>query len=122
MKNVTLEMINELGKNVFDATKELGEINARASEKLRQKQLDTMNLYLEAGVQQMQLLGEGKSLQDVLTGQTRLAGEYSEKVLANVREAAAVATEARDEVGAWFEKGVEDVAQNMRKAADQQTA
>lgn len=117
MEKSTLDTMNDVGKRAYEAAKELGEINARSTEKMLQKQLDALNLYMQTGVQQMQLLMEAKGYQDVLAGQARISSEYTEKLLDNTRAMMEIATKARDELSGWAEKSMAAATESMSKTA-----
>lgn len=117
MQKETIEMMNELGNTTYNAFKQLGEINLRVGEKLAQKQLAAMDVYMQAGVQQAELVASVKDMRDLVAAETALVKATSEKLLANWRESLEVAAEGRSELSAWMEKGVEGAAENIQKAA-----
>lgn len=111
MQTLNMESFTAANSRVYESAKALGEINARAGQKLVQKQMDRVSLMWEMGLRQVQLYQEVKGVEDyknVLDGQAKLAREVAAEVLENVRETVAVLDEAREEVTAWWEKGAEE--------------
>ena len=104
------EVINHwatVGKNALDSMKELGEINAKIVEKLSEKQQQILNIYLEAGSKEIELISEVKDAKDLLAGQSSLAAEYNAKFVEIVRGMQDFLTECKSELTTWAEKGVE---------------
>jgi hypothetical protein len=68
-----------------DLAKQFAEINARIWDQLARHQLAAMALQLDAGVNQLRLFGQAQTLNDIIAGQTQLAQEYAERVMAYSR-------------------------------------
>lgn len=109
----SLEMMDDLGTKGYEAARELGELNLRTMETLMGRQMDTISMMMEAGMRQFSSIAEAKGYNDVLKSQTIFAKEMSERVLEVSRENVKLATDTRDEYRAFFEKGVETVAEKM---------
>lgn len=109
------ELFNQwtkFSKTSYSGLKELGEINAKAIEKLTEQQLALVTTWVEGSVKQLTLLGEAKGYKDVFAGQSELATGYSNKLLGIARETADALTESKDEFTTWVEKGVESATIN----------
>lgn len=107
---------SKLTKTGFDSLKELGEINGRLVERLSQQQLEIVNASLEATVKETQLLTQSKGYKDLVDNQSALSAEYNRRFLDIVRRTTDILTQARDELSAWVERGVEQVEQGVRRA------
>ncbi|MCI0399857.1 MAG: phasin family protein [Gammaproteobacteria bacterium] len=112
MQNELSDQWTKFSKTSFGALKELTEMNAKAIEKLTEQQLALVTTCVEGTVAQLKLLGEAKGYKDLFSGQSELAGEYSNKALAIARKAADILNECKDEFTALVEKGVESATVN----------
>jgi phasin family protein len=101
--------------SAFKSAKELGEINTTAIKKLSEQQFDLISRCLDTGVKQLNLLSEVKGYKELLTGQTKLATEYNEKVLDAVRKTTQIFSEAKDEMATWIDKNIEGTVTSIRK-------
>ena len=110
MTNEIFETMNKLGKSNYDAMKELYEINMKIAGQISEQQMAFINLSLECATSQMDMIGKSKGYKDIFSGQTSLINEASEKVQGIARNTVDIMNESKDEVSAWVEKGVEDVA------------
>jgi len=121
MNKDIIEQLNESGSKTFEALKDLATINTKLAEKLTSQQLELMSVYMEAGVKEMNLVSTSKGYKDLLAGQAALATELNEKALAYARNLTSLFSEAKDEISAWVEKGIEagvtPVVKAARKAA-----
>lgn len=104
----------EMNKAAMNAFKELGEINANAMNRLTQRQLDMVNLYMEGGAKQLEMFSDAKNMQDVMATQSKLVGEFNEKLIENAKQTIEVLTDTKDALTNWAEKGVE-IASKMGK-------
>jgi hypothetical protein len=104
------EVINQwaaLGKNALDSMKELGEINTKIVERLAEQQRAILNIYLEAGSKEIELISGVKDAKELLTGQSTLATEYNNKLVEIIRGMQDFLSECRNELTTWAEKGME---------------
>ena len=113
----TIDAVNEFAGNGYDALRKLGEINQRAFDRMMDKQFSLMNLWMDAGMQQIKLATESKGLQELMTGNLALSKTVAEKLMAENRTALEMAVETRDELRAWWESGVADVTTRLNKVA-----
>ncbi len=104
------ENLNKFGKASYDATKELYEINLKIAGQMYDQQLAFFNLSFEYATATMELIGNSKGYNDIVSGQTALISDASEKVQGIARNTVDIMNESKDEVSAWVEKGVEDAA------------
>lgn len=99
------------------SVKELGEINARAIEKLSEQQLDLLSTTLDTGIKQLTLMAESKGYKELLSGAATLIAAYNDKLMEAVRKSTNIMTTSKDDLTAWFEKGVETTLAPIKKAA-----
>ncbi len=117
MTKEIIEQMTESGTKAFEALKELATINTRLAEKLAAQQLELMSVYMEASVKEINLVSTSKGYKDLLAGQAALATELNEKALAYARNLTSLFSEAKDELSAWIEKGIEAGVTPVVKAA-----
>ncbi len=113
----TIDAVNEFAGNGYDSLRKLGEINQRAFDRIIDKQFSVMNIWMDAGMQQIKLATEAKGLQDLMTGNLALSKTVAEKLMAENRTALEMAAETRDELRTWWENGVADVTTRLNKVA-----
>ncbi|RKZ89950.1 MAG: phasin family protein [Candidatus Parabeggiatoa sp. nov. 1] len=116
-QNELMKQWTESNKSAMDAIKELGEINTNAMSRLTQRQQEMVNLYMEEGTKQLEVLDEVKGVQDIVAAQSRLFTELNEKLMANARQTMDDLVEVKDKLSTWTEKGMENA-----NAAFSQTA
>ena len=120
MNTEMIENMNKMGKTTYNAVKELYDINMKMVGQVYEQQMAIMNLGMEYTTSNMEMLGKSKGYKDVVSGQTALISETSEKVQGIARNTVDIMNESNDEVSAWVEKGVEDAANiipMMKKSA-----
>jgi phasin family protein len=113
----TIDAVNELAGNGYQSLRRLGEINQRAFDRLMDRQVSLMNIWMDAGMQQIKLASEAKGLQDLMTGNLTLTKTVAEKLMAENRDTLEMAAETRDELRAWWESGVAEATDRMSKVA-----
>ena len=113
----TIDAVNEFAGNGYESLRKLGEINQRAFDRIIDKQFSVMNIWMDAGMQQIKLATEAKGLQDLMTGNLALSKTVAEKLMAENRTALEMAVETRDELRSWWESGVADVTTRLNKVA-----
>lgn len=107
MHNPMLQHWTDMNKNTLSVLKALGEINAAAITRLNQRQMDMINLYVESGAKQLEVLSESHNVQDVLTAQSRLVSEMNDKLIKNARDTVEVLVDTKSDFSSWVEKGIE---------------
>jgi phasin family protein len=114
--------VNELAGNGFHALRELGEINQRAFDRMLDKQVTLMNIWMDAGMQQIKLATQAKGLQELMTGNLTIGKAVAEKLMAESRDGLEMAAETRDELRAWWESGVAEATDRLGKVAQKAAA
>ena len=112
-----LDMIKELSTSSFETARAFGELNLRIWEKMVEKQMETFNLFMDTGIEQMKLSTETKDIKDLSSGQTELAKKFGEALVAKGREGLEVANEARDEYRTLVEKSVNTFTTKVSEVA-----
>jgi hypothetical protein len=108
----------ESNKAAMDAIKDMGEINTNAMSRLTQRQQEMVNLYMEGGTKQLEVLDDVKGVQDIVTAQSRLFTELNEKLMANARQTMDDLVEVKDKLSTWAEKGMENATATLSKIAE----
>jgi hypothetical protein len=106
MQTDYIESWTSLSNSAYASFKELGEIGAKATEKLAEHQLGFLSTFMDTGVKHLTLYSESKGYKDLLSGFTKLSTEYNDKLLNTLRKTTEVLTESKDEFTAWAEKAV----------------
>jgi phasin family protein len=118
----TIDAVNEFAGNGYQSLRRLGEINQRAFDRMMDKQVSLMNIWMDAGMQQIKLATEAKGLQELMTGNLTITKTMAEKLVAENRDSLEMAAETRDELRSWFESGVADVTERVTKVAQKAAA
>ncbi|MCI0564839.1 MAG: phasin family protein [Nitrososphaera sp.] len=116
MQTDLVKQWTDIGNKAMISIKEFTDINAKATQKLTQQQLDFMDCCLEAGVKQISLVTDSKGYKELFSGQASLASEYNEVLMDTLRKTTETLTETKDEFSAWFEKGCESFPVPLWKA------
>jgi phasin family protein len=114
MDNTFFAQWESFTKSAVDSGKELEALNMKLVEQVTQKQMELLSSALETGNQWFSTFGEHKALPELIAAQSKLASDYSSKLLAASRETGDLLTASRDDYKAWFEK--------MMKLLSEQTA
>ena len=121
MTNEIVETMMKLGKSNYEAVKELYNINLHVTGQIAEQQQALMNLSMKCLTSQMEVLSTSKDYKEIISSQTSLINETSEKIQGIARNTVDIMNESKDEVSAWVEKGVEE-ATTIVPFAKQQTA
>lgn len=117
MQEEFFNFVNRFNQNVFDATKQLAEINAQTYEKLVQNQIKVAGLYMEGGAKQAELVRDFKDVAGYMASQGEIATGYADTVLTVTKENFDAMAEARGELKELFERGVAQTAATAASAA-----
>ena len=110
MSNEMIENINKMGKSSYDSMKELYEINLKVYSQLAEQQVAFANLLIDSTTTQMKMLSKAKGYKDIVSGQSQILSEMTEKAQGIARNTMDIVNESKDEVSAWVEKGVKEVS------------
>ena len=119
--NQMFELMNEMGRNAFEAARQLGEINLRTMDRLAEQQLELFSQNLERGVTTTKRLADAKGYKDVLSVQADVAQDLAETATEQTRKTMAVLTEARNSVNELLQKELKEAAEKTAKAAQPKT-
>ncbi len=117
MNDAINENLSKLGKSSYDSAKELYEINTNIAEQLIEQQLAVFNLSVEYTTRQLALAGKAKGYKEVISSQTEITSDTISKAQGIARNSADIISESRDEVKAWFEKGVKEAEKSLQEVA-----
>ena len=96
------------GKNAFEATRKLIEMNGRVFEKVLEGQLGVANLFVESSEKASKLAKEANDPQVYMKKQSALYEEYAGKFADAAQDNAKLIQEAGEDLKVWFENGVEN--------------
>jgi phasin family protein len=113
------EQMNDVGKTTMESLLKFNEITSRSVERMAQQQLAMMGGCFESTVSHLKALSEGKGVQDVLLGQTRLATECSEKWMASTRTVIEISLQAQADLGQWMNESLNRLNVQTLKTAEQ---
>ena len=100
------ENVTEAHKKAVDALMGFNKIAVRAHGLLAGQQLAALENFFDAGSKNLQLVTEGRDPKDLMAGQTEVAVQLGEKLVAVAQEALDIQTQARDEVATLVEDGL----------------
>jgi len=109
-------------KTALDSGKALEALNLKLLEQLSKKQMELAASAFEASNKWTAAISEVKALPELIALQSKLASEYSAKVIAAARETADLLTASRDEYKVWFEKGFQIITAQAEAVAPKATA
>jgi len=75
--------------------------------------MDMINLYVESGAKQLEVLSESHNVQDALTAQSRLVSEMNDKLIKNARDTVEVLVDTKSDFSSWVEKGIESTTTSV---------
>ena len=117
MENTIFENINKVGKSSYETVKGLYDINTNIVEQLIEQQFALFSLGNEYTARQLKLASETKGYKEVINGQTEITADISSKVQGIARNTIDIFSESKDDVNAWFEKGVEEAEKGIKEVA-----
>ena len=103
------ENVTEAHRMAVDALMGFNRIAVRTQGLLAGQQLAALENVFAAGSKNLQLVTEGRDPKDLMAGQTEVAVQLGEKLVAVAQEALEIQTQARDEVATLVEDGLKAV-------------
>lgn len=97
-------------KSAAESGKALETINLKLVEQLTKKQVELLTTAFETSNKWVSSFGEVKALPELFSFQSKLASDYSAKVVATARETADLLASSREEYKVWFEKGFQTLS------------
>jgi hypothetical protein len=98
MQLPTFSEMQAFEASALETVKRLRTINSRAFDRVTRQHLDAVELYVDAGIKQLRLLGQAQGPHDLFAGQMQLAQEYIERVVEHVRHCVQGLVSAQDDV------------------------
>lgn len=112
-----LSLYQEAAKQGYENARRLGDLNLSVWNRLLDRQVDALGLWLDAGSRQMELLTTSKNYQDYLGAQTKLTREVAEGLMQQGRASLDSVAAAREEYSAWAERSLSSVSEKWNQAA-----
>lgn len=110
------ELFTEMSSKGFEVTRQLGEINQRAMEKLLGRQMDAVALFMESGLRQAEMVSEAKGYNELIKEEIELTKGLTERAIEENRTNMKLAKDARGEYRAWLEQGMDAMRENLSDA------
>jgi phasin family protein len=114
--NEAFEMMNKAANDGYANLRALAELNMSTWDKLVAKQMEMMNMCVDASTKQMEGAKDVKAPQELMTKQVEMARECGEKVLEKNREMLELFNEVRDEYKGWAEASVSQLKEQFGQA------
>lgn len=116
MQNEIIEKMTEASKTSYAAIQELGAINSKALKNISELQMGFATYSIESSVEFVKTLTSTTSYKDLMSLETEYATDYGTKVMELGSKTADVLNESRDDVVSFFEKSIEKVSVEPKKA------
>jgi hypothetical protein len=113
------EMFKEITSNGYEAAQELADINLRTLNNMLQKQMDIYNIWVEAGIKQIELNANFKDQKDYLASHAALTREIGKKLIASGKDTISSGNAIQGEYRSWYEKSVQTMTDDWNKAGKQ---
>ncbi len=117
-----IDMMNEMGRNAFEAARQLNEVNLQTVDRLAEQQVELFSQNLERGLTTVKRLADAKGYTDVLSVQADVAKELTETTTQETRKTVAALTEARNTVNDLFQKELKQAVEKTVKATQPKAA
>lgn len=112
-----LNKMADAAKTSLDSLQQLGEINYSIATSLMQQQMDMVSIYLENGTKYLNTLSQVKDLGDLYNAQSKLAEDFTKKVIGNTSVTLDIMAEAKSKLTGWFEKNMDTARAVVQPAA-----
>jgi len=119
MSTHLIDNFEKLNRTTVASVRRLGEINARTLERLGERQMAVTHECIDGSVKQMELLGQARGIQDVLSAQSRLVADLNGKIVEHFRLTTGILMEARSELADWMQSGVQAGIEAGAETADE---
>ena len=120
--NQMIDMINAMGRNTFEAARQLGELNMQTVDRLAEQQVELFSQNLERGLTTVKRLTDAKDYKDVLSVQAEVAKEFTETTTQQTRKTIAALNEARNTANELFQKELKQAVEKTVKATQPRAA
>ena len=117
MNQEYFDMVSEFNKQAIEATKRLGDFNQRTIETFLGKQTEVANVCYEAGIKNFKLFSQVKDPKELISLQSDLVRDCSERFVKSLRENSDMVVAARDEFTKLVEENAHVVGDTLKKAS-----
>ncbi len=114
--NQMIDMMNEMGRNAFEAARQLNEVNLQTVDRLAEQQVELFSQNLERGLSTAKRLTDAKGYTEILSVQADVAKEFAETTTQETRKTIAALTEARNTVNELLQKEMKQAVEKTVKA------
>lgn len=109
-------VVNEFNQNTMEAAKRFGDFNQRTVEAFIGKQTEVVNVCYEAGMKNLKLFSQVRDPKELVSLQSDLVRECSEKFVKNIRENSDMMVAVRNEFTQLIEENAQVVGNTLKKA------
>ncbi len=120
--NQMIETMNEIGRNAFQAARQLNEVNLQTVDRLAEQQVELFSQNLERGLSTVKRLSGAKEYSEILSVQADAAKDLAETTTQETRKAIATLTEARNTVNELLQKELKQAVEKTVKATRPEAA
>jgi hypothetical protein len=114
-----LQLVEDFSNFGYEGVRALAQLNLQTWEKLLEKQMDAVGLFLDTGIKQLNIAGEVKDAKSMTEAQIELTREFGESLVSKGRETLELTSEVGDEYRSFFESRIETFKEKASKAAEQ---
>ena len=115
MNTAIYENLNKFGKGSYESMKSLYMLQTKSAEQMIEQQMALLSLGVEFITRQMQLASEAKGYKEMLSGQTEITMDISNKIQGIARNTLDIVNESRDELNVWCESCVKEAEQGIKE-------
>ena len=116
MQNEIIEKMTEAGQTSYAAMQELSAINTKTLKTITELQIGFATYSIESSVEFVKTLTSLTSYKDLMSLETEYATDYGTKVMELGNKTTEVLNDSRDDVVSFFEKSIEKVVVEPKKA------
>ena len=113
-----LNLYQDAAKQGYDDVRRLGDLNLSLWNRMLDRQVDALGLWLDAGSRQAELVTTSKNYQEYLGAQAKLTRELAEGLMQQGRATLDSVAAAREEYSAWAEKSLNSASEKWKQAAE----
>ena len=114
-----MSLYQEAAKRGYDNVRQLGDLNLSVWNRMLDRQMDALGVWMDAGSRQVEMLTASKDYQEYLGAQTKLGRELAEGLVQQSRTTLDSVGEVREEYRTWAESSLNGVTEKWNQAVAQ---
>jgi len=116
--NESIEMMNKAVNDNYASLRKLAELNLSVWDKMVAKQMDMMNMCLNAGSKHYEAAKDSNRVDELVGKQSEMVRECGEKLMEKNREMVDFLVSTRDEYQGWMEASVGQMKDQFAQAGE----